>query len=856
MPTVHAFHVVPALPASLDRLRALAFNIQWAWNHEAIELFRRLDRDLWEKSGHNPVRMLGTISQERLREVAQDDSFLADLDRICFGLENYMRAGSTWYKRNYEAKVPSETRIAYFSMEFGLTECLPIYSGGLGVLSGDHLKSSSDLGIPLVGVGLLYQQGYFRQSLNADGWQQERYPDNDFYNLPMQMQMDANGIPLRICVDFPGRNVFAQVWKVQVGRVPLYLLDTNISDNHFEDQNITDQLYGGDTEMRLKQEMILGIGGMRALTAMNIKPTICHMNEGHSAFMAFERTRMLMEEFQCDYWHAREATAAGNLFTTHTPVPAGFDMFPADMLGRYFGSYISQLGLSFDAFMNLGRYHDYNTSEKFNMAIMALRHAHNVNGVSKLHGKVTRRMVQVGFPQFPEDEVPVASVTNGIHTRSFVSREMADLLDQYLGGRWSLYVSGEGGWDRVNDIPDEDLWRIRQRRRERLVLFARDRLKAQYEQRGMSEYEVRKTREILNPEALTIGFARRFATYKRATLLLTDADRLIRMLTDEKRPVQILMAGKAHPKDDGGKHLIQDIAQFARHPEVRSRIVFLEDYDLALARQLVQGVDIWLNTPRRPMEASGTSGMKVLANGGLNVSVPDGWWAEGYDPRVGWSIGHGEEYADPDEQDRVESKVLYDILEKEVVPLFYDRSGEGIPRAWIARIKNSMRLLCPIFNTHRMVAEYATRFYFPATERYERLTKDSLSRAKELVDWKNSVREKWGQVHVDSVETQKLDDRTTIPAGQAIHIAASLQLGELSPVDVRVEAYYGPLDAEHHITQGAITALVWKNATEGRNRYEGDVPTTNSGMQGFTVRVLPAHPDAALPIELPLITWE
>lgn len=856
MPTVHAFHVVPALPASLDRLRALAFNIQWAWNHEAIELFRRLDRDLWEKTGHNPVLMLGTISQARLREVAQDDSFLADLDRTCFGLENYLRAGSTWYKRNYEDKVPPETRIAYFSMEFGLTECLPIYSGGLGVLSGDHLKSSSDLGIPLVGVGLLYQQGYFRQSLNADGWQQERYPDNDFYNMPMQMQMDAAGSPLRICVEFPGRDVFAQVWKVQVGRVPLYLLDTNISDNRFEDQNITDQLYGGDTEMRLKQEMILGIGGMRALTAMNIKPTLCHMNEGHSAFMAFERTRMLMEEFQCDYWHAREATAAGNLFTTHTPVPAGFDMFPADLLGRYFGSYISQLGLSFENFMNLGRYHDYNTSEKFNMAIMALRHAHNVNGVSKLHGQVTRRMAQVGFPQFPEEEVPVTSVTNGIHTRSFVSREMADLLDQYLGGRWSLDVSGEGGWDRVSDIPDEDLWRIRQRRRDRLVLFARDRLKAQYEKRGMSEYEVRKTREILNPEALTIGFARRFATYKRATLLLSDADRLIRMLNDEKRPVQILMAGKAHPKDDGGKHLIQDIAQFARHPEVRNRIVFLEDYDLALARQLVQGVDIWLNTPRRLMEASGTSGMKVLANGGLNVSVPDGWWAEGYDPRVGWSIGHGEDYADPDEQDRVESKVLYDILEKEVVPLFYDRSGEGIPRAWIARIKTSMRLLCPIFNTHRMVAEYATRFYFPASERYERLTKDNLASAKELVDWKNRVRDKWGQVHVDSVETQKLDDRTTIPAGEAIHIAANLQLGELSPGDVRVEAYYGPLDAEHRIASGAVIPLVWKSTAEGRNLYEGDVPTTNSGMQGFTVRVLPTHPDAALPIELPLITWE
>lgn len=856
MPTVHTFHVVPALPDSLDRLRTLAFNIQWAWNHGAIELFRRLDRDLWEKSGHNPVLMLGTISQERLREIAQDDSFLTDLDRICFGLENYMRATSTWFKRNYEGKVPQNTCVAYFSMEFGLTECLPIYSGGLGVLSGDHLKSSSDLGIPLVGVGLLYQQGYFRQYLNADGWQQERYPDNDFYNMPMQPVKDANGEPICISVEFPGRLVFAQIWKVQVGRVPLYLLDTNINANRMEDQNITDQLYGGDTEMRLKQEIVLGIGGIRALEAMGISPTVCHMNEGHSAFMAFERTRMLMKRFNCDYWHAAEATGAGNLFTTHTPVPAGFDMFPPDLLGRYFNNYINELGITFDEFMNLGRYHANNTGEKFNMAIMALHHAHHVNAVSKLHGKVTRRMVQVGFPQFPEDEVPVASVTNGIHTRTFVSKEMADLLDQYLGGRWSLDVSGEGIWDHINEIPDEDLWRIRQRRRERLVLFARERLKAQYERRNMSEYEIRQIQQILHPEVLTIGFARRFATYKRATLLLSDVQRLLNILNDEKRPVQILMSGKAHPRDDGGKHLIQEIALFARRPEVRNRIVFLEDYDLALARQLVQGVDVWLNTPRRPMEASGTSGMKVLANGGLNLSIPDGWWAEGYDPRVGWAIGHGEEYADPDEQDRVESRILYDILEKEVVPLFYDRGGEGIPRAWIARIKNSMRMLCPVFNTNRMVAEYATRFYFPATERYERLTADDLAAARELVDWKKRMRDKWSQIRIEKVETEKLDDKTVIPVGQSIHVTAGIQVGEVRPDDIRVQAYYGALDSDHNITGGSVAPLVWSGFDGCLNYYQGDIPTANSGMQGFSIRVLPVHNDAELPIELPLISWE
>ena len=855
MPTVHAFHVVPALPDSLNRLRELAFNIQWAWNHDTIELFRRLDRELWETSGHNPVRMLGTISQERLREIAQDDGFLAELDRARYGLENYLKAQNTWFQRNWKDKVPPETKIAYFSMEFGLTECLPVYSGGLGVLSGDHLKSSSDLGLPLVGIGLLYQQGYFRQFLNAEGWQQERYPTNDFYNMPMLPEMDANGKPLRICVEFPGRNVYAQIWKVQVGRIPLYLLDTNIADNNYEDQNITDQLYGGDTEMRVKQEMILGIGGMRALVALDIKPTICHMNEGHSAFMAFERTRMLMQENGCDYWHAREATAAGNLFTTHTPVPAGIDMFPPDLLGRYFGGYIGQLGISFDEFLNLGRYHEYNPGEKFNMAIMALSHSHHVNGVSKLHGKVTRRMVQVGFPQFPEEEVPVTSVTNGIHARSFTSREMAQLLDQYLGGRWSQDVSGGGVWDKINSIPDEDLWRVKQRRREKLVQFARERLRQQYEQRGMSEYEVRRSHEILNPEALTIGFARRFATYKRATLLLSDPERLMRILNDANRPVQIIMAGKAHPKDDGGKHLIQEIVKFARNADVRNRIVFLEDYDLALARQMVQGVDVWLNTPRRPMEASGTSGMKVLANGGLNLSIPDGWWAEVDEKGVGWFIGKGEDYADPDEQDRVESRILYDILEKEVVPLFYDRAGESLPRGWMSRVKNSMRLLCPVFNTHRMIAEYATQFYFPATERFERLTKDSLGSAKELVDWKNRVRDKWGQLRIDGVESQKsVDD--TISAGQSVHVKASVQLGELLPQDILVQAYYGPLDFNHQITTGTAVPLERTGVQDGRNVYEGDLPTTNSGMQGFSVRVLPTHPDALMPIELPLITWE
>ncbi len=866
MPKVHQFQVVPALPEPLHGLRSLAFNLRWAWDQESIECFRRLDRNLWEETDHNPVRMLGAIDQEQLREVAQDEVFLSQLDRVVRGLNNYMNSANTWYARQQSAEFPEGTNIAYFSMEFGITECLPIYSGGLGVLSGDHLKSSSDLGLPLVGVGLLYQQGYFRQYLNADGWQNERYPENDFYNMPIHPVLNAAGERLRIGVELPGRTVAIQVWKVQVGRVPLYLLDTNISPNSAVDQNITDQLYGGDVEMRLRQEIVLGIGGIRALDAMAITPTMCHMNEGHSAFMALERARNLISAHGVDYAVAREATAAGNLFTTHTPVPAGFDVFPADLLKSYFSDYIRPLGLSFDEFMALGRVNRHDAGEQFNMAVFALRHAHHCNGVSKLHGQVTRRMVQSGYAGFPLDEVPISYVTNGVHTRSFISKEMVGLLDRYLGGRWSQEVSEHGIWDKVDQIPDEELWRVRERRRDRLVTFSRERLKSQYEQRGMSDYEVRLAREVLSSNALTIGFARRFATYKRASLLLSDPDRLTRMLTDPQRPVQILFAGKAHPRDDGGKELIRQIVQFSRREEVRNHIVFLEDYDLAVARYLVQGVDVWLNTPRRPMEASGTSGMKVLANGGMNVSIPDGWWAEGYRPNTGWSIGRGEEYSDPNYQDRIEAMALYDILEKEVVPLFYDRSSEGTPRAWISRIKSSMRILCPTFNTNRMVSEYVERFYFPSSIRATKLSANMLKGATDLVVWKQRLRDKWNQVKVQSVTTSVMETLTkataasdspeTLSVGNMLHVTAEVRLGELTTEDVVVQAYRGPLDSNHQVTFGAGIPLVLVKSADGVFRYEGDIDCDTTGRQGFSVRVLPYHPDAALPHELNLITWE
>lgn len=860
MPTVHAFHIVPELPAALDGLRTAAYNLRWAWNHDAIALFRKLDSQLWTQTHHNPVQMLGSISPQRLENAANDEEFLAHLDRVLKSNDAYMKAAEekrTWFQQNYADKSGSVT-IGYFSMEFGISECLPIYSGGLGILAGDHLKSASDLDLPLIAVGLLYQQGYFRQSLNSEGWQQERYPDNDFYNMPLTPVNGEDGLPLTIGVEFPGRTVYAQIWKVQVGRIPLYLMDTNIPQNSPADQNITDQLYGGDTEMRLKQELILGIGGLRALTALGITPTVCHMNEGHSAFLALERTRMLMQEQGLTYRQAQELVAAGNLFTTHTPVPAGFDVFSTELLKTYFAAYATQLGLTFEEFLGLGRVNRTDSAEQFNMAVLALRHAHSCNGVSALHGDVTRKMAQAGYPGFPKDEVPVGHVTNGIHTCSFLSEPMKELLDQFLGSHWDETPWDKTMWAKVDDIPDDELWKIREASRARTIDYARMRLKQQYENRGMSDHEIRQTRDVLDPHALTIGFARRFATYKRATLLLSDEERLLRMLNHPERPVQFLLAGKAHPRDDGGKELIQRIARFARRPEARKRIIFIEDYDMSVARHLVQGVDVWLNNPRRPMEASGTSGMKVLANGGLNCSILDGWWAEAYDAdaEAGWAIGKGEDYNDPGYQDYVEAGALYSLLEEDIIPLFYNRNTDGLPRNWIKHIKNSMRTHTPVYNTHRMVREYAETFYLPASARYQKLRDNNLERAKSLVAWKERVRTEWPAVRIERVETPASSNGGTFKVGAPLKVTAFVRLGGLSPEEVQVQAYHGALDVYHEIVKGAPSALAWQADENGLHRYEGEIRWGGSGLQGFHVRVLPTHPDAALPNELALVTWE
>jgi starch phosphorylase len=845
---IHSFRVVPALPERLQGLRDIANNLLWSWDDDLRVVFSRLDRDLWDSTYQNPVLMLGTIAQERLEALARDESFLSYYDRALERLQAYLREPTWWDRRLQERPL-----VAYFSAEYGLAECLPIYSGGLGVLSAHHLKSASDLGVPLVGVGLLYQQGYFRQYLTSDGWQQESYPVNDFYNVPVQVATGPGGAPVRVEIDLAGRRLLAQVWRVEVGRVPLFLLDTNVPENPPDLQDITDQLYGGDQENRIRQEIVLGIGGLRALRALGLDPVVCHMNEGHSAFLGLERIRVFMKEKHLSFAEALEATRAGGIFTTHTPVPAGFDVFPPELVDRYFGGWLREVGASRGELLALGRPDGADDKAGLNMAALALRTSAFANGVSELHGEVSRRLLGVYFPGLPENEVPVGHVTNGAHTRSSVSRDMAGLFDRYLVSDWSRRPGVAETWEGIDSIPDEELWATHERRRERLVVFARRRLARQLEQRGASARDIDRARGVLNTRALTIGFARRFAAYKRADLILRDLDRLKGILLDAERPVQVIFAGKAHPKDREGKDVLKTVVSACQREELRRNLVFIEDYDLVVARYLVQGVDVWLNTPRRGMEASGTSGMKVVPNGGLNLSILDGWWSEGYRPEAGWAIGKGEDYSDHEYQDSVESSALYDLLESDVVPVFYGRAADGLPRAWIARMKRSMRLLTPAFSTNRMLWEYAERYYVPAAHCYGRLAADDMAGARKLAVWKAAIRKGWGAVRIESVEDAGPGTRRV---GEGFEIAVVARLGSIQPKDVAVEAFFGPLSAAREIQRGRAVALTLERSLgEGRHRYTGSIPCQRSGMQGFTVRVRPFHPEACELMSTGLVTW-
>lgn len=850
---VATVNVKPKLPKALARLNDLAYNMRFAWDHETIALFRRLDPDLWEATNHNPVWLLNLVSQERLEAAKSDSAFMASLERAAEDFDEYMAAKNSWYASTYNGG-KTQPNIAYFSMEFGITEAFQNYSGGLGVLSGDHLKSASDLNIPLVGVGLLYQEGYFQQYLNADGWQQESYPINDFSNLPLQLERDKDGEPIKVAVDLPGRKLHIQIWRAQVGRVPLYLLDTNIPDNpREEDRSLTDRLYGGDRRTRIRQEIVLGIGGIRALEKLGLRPDVCHMNEGHSAFLLLERIRIMMREQNLNFYQAKEIVAASTCFTIHTPVPAGLERFGFDLIDEHFTDFMREVGLTREQFIDLGRENmgDY---ELFSMSVMALATSYGANGVAKLHGDVSRDMWQWVYPGVPVEEIPIESVTNGIHVQTWVSREMGNLYDRYLDPSWRTDPSRAETWAAIDNVPDAEFWRVHNSRRARLVAFTRMRLKQQLIRRGAPQSEIEAAEEALNPDALTIGFARRFATYKRATLLFRDLNRLKRLLNNPEQPVQFIFAGKAHPHDTGGKELIRRIIEVAGMPEFRHSIVFLENYDMNVARYMVQGSDIWLNNPRRPKEASGTSGMKGIYNGCLNLSILDGWWAEAYSPKVGWAVGNGEEYpeAEAEDQDRIESQAIYKLLEHDIVPIFYNRGRDGLPREWIGLMKNAIRDLAPFFNTNRMVQQYTTEYYMPNFERIQQMTKPDFKQGLAFADWRITLGHIWNQVNVSNVQV----DERNAKVGTSVTVTANVSLGELKPENVRVQLYSGTLNTRGNIVDGTATNMeVAEDHGNGTYTFKSTMKYTRAGEQGVSVRVVPYHQYMHTSFQPDLITW-
>ncbi|MEM1355876.1 MAG: alpha-glucan family phosphorylase [Planctomycetota bacterium] len=831
--TIRRFDIQPEVPEVLQPLRDLAYNLWWSWHPEAIDLFIRLDRVLWRKTRHNPVLMLSLVSPERLHELSSDRPFLDALNATYEKLQRHRRRPG-WLKEAHDDKLCGGATLAYFCAEFAITESLQIYSGGLGVLAGDHLKSASELGLPLIAVGLLYRHGYFQQYLTPDGWQQEYTPDLDFEHLPISRVLGDDGEQVTVRVKMPKGPVSIALWQATVGRVPLYLLDTDLPENRPEDRAITGQLYGGDMDMRIRQEIVLGIGGTRALKRIGITPDVCHMNEGHSAFLALERIRNLIDEHGLTFDEARQAAMASHVFTTHTPVPAGIDRFPPELVQQYFAEYHALLKLDMEGFLALGRDDVFNKDEPFSMATLAIRTSDWCNGVSKLHGEVSRSMWKGIWPGIPDEEIPIGHVTNGVHASSWLSRPLAEAIDRQLGtSTRHTQPADHEVFQAVAGLPDDHLWAIHTERRHRLVSFTKRDDPARPARLGAA----RHADNDLDPEALTIGFARRFATYKRGNLMLRDPERLIRLITDKDRPVQFVVSGKAHPADGGGKDLIKQIVQFTRHHGLGGKIVFIENYAMHSARYLVQGCDVWLNNPRRGMEASGTSGMKAAINGVPNCSILDGWWDEGYTPDVGWAIGYRETYDNPDIADQIESKAFYDLLEKQIVPMFYERDNRGIPQRWVQVMKQSIIQLAPFFNTNRMVQQYAEQYYLPALQRARALRADGLAGSVLRAQQKDRLRYAWPSLSFVNVKTNA--GRPLSP-DQKIEVAADVQLGGLPTQDVKVQALIGVIGEQGGLSEPTVVDLEhFGEEGEGVHRYAVKIEPPACGPHGVALRVVP-----------------
>ena len=847
--------VNPQLPKRIAKLDDIANNLWWSWNTEFLRLFKQIDRDLWDSVEKNPVKFLKLVSQERLEEAAQNPSFVKEYDKIIENFEDYMSSKSIWYSRNYPDN--KNDLIAYFSAEYGLDQILSIYSGGLGILSGDHLKSASDLGLPIVAVGLLYKNGYFHQKINGYGDQETEYKKIDLSTLPIKPVKDVDGKDLIIYVKFPKRRLYLKVWRINVGRTSLYLMDSDIDENSDDYRNITTTLYGGDQEMRISQEIVLGMAGVRLLKALGLNPTVYHMNEGHSSFLIIELIENIMKEKQVSFKIARDIVSSKTVFTTHTPVPAGNDIFPTDLVERYFSGYWEKLGISKEEFFKMGMEPEPQPNAGFNMGILALKIAGKKNGVSKLHGAVSRELFNNVWPEIAANESPITYVTNGIHTCSWLAPKLKELYNEYLTTPatpfWQDKIHLDETWKRIKNIPNDRLWQVHLERKQKLIEIIKENTTNRLRRAGVSYEEVKEIVSGLNANDLIIGFARRFATYKRATLIFNDIERITEILNDSERPVKLVFAGKAHPADKPGQDLIKYIHELSMKPQFKGKIFLLENYNIAMSRYLVSGVDVWLNTPRRPMEASGTSGQKASVNGVINFSVLDGWWAEGYDQTNGWNIGTNKEFSSYQEQDSADSESIYRTLENKIIPMFYDKNEHGISDRWIETMKNSIITTGGKYSTARMLVDYTNKLYMPLinlTNEYFNI----LERAVEFTSWKKDIYTHWKNI---TIEQEDNPENINIDAGDSIEVRCNVTIPNLSKEDVQVQVYCGRVADNGTVDDVLVIPmkLVSEEEEYRRYHYSAKIKLQTGGNYGYTFRVMPQNEMLLDSENLDLVKW-
>ena len=844
--------VNPQLPKRIGRLSDIANNLWWAWNTDFLKIFKEIDIDLWERVDKNPVKFLKQVSQEKLEQACENQELLRKYDKFVEDFDGYIKSKNTWFNKKY----PDNTNdlIAYFSAEYGLDETIPIYSGGLGILSGDHLKSASDLGVPLVAVGLLYKNGYFNQKINGQGVQETEYKELDLANMPILPVKDVDGKDLLISVQMPKKKLYLKVWEIKVGRVTLYLMDSDIDANIAEYRDITKTLYGGDREMRISQEIVLGMAGVELLRRLGVKPTVYHMNEGHSSFLILKLIENTINDKKVSFDIARDIVSSKTVFTTHTPVPAGNDIFSLELMEKYFKDYWNKLGITKQEFFKMGERPNAGADDGFDMGILALKVAGKKNGVSKLHGAVSRELFGDAWPHIAANESPITYVTNGIHTCSWLASNIKDLYNEYLMPYWQDNIQNDQTWEKINSIPDEELWRVHQERKEKLLNLVKKNTTARLHRCGYSYEEINKITSMLNPNALTIGFARRFATYKRATLIFKDLERITQLFSNSDRPIQIIFAGKAHPADKEGQDLIKYIHEISMKPQFKGKIFLLENYNIATSRYLVSGVDVWLNTPRRPMEASGTSGQKASANGVINFSVLDGWWAEGYNSKNGWTIGTNAEYSNYEEQDKADSNSIYDTLENKIIPIYYAKDEKGMSKQWINIMKNSIISTGGRYSTARMLTDYVNNLYIPLCNLYKTYY-TNLNDVAEFESWKKDLYTNWE----DIVITQEKDnlDNITIDAGNNIDVKCKVRLPNISIENIEAQVYYGRIQENGVVDD--ISIIPMKLIEEDRDAkiytFAAKVQLINGGNYGYTFRVMPKHDMLLESANLDLVKW-